>query len=260
LKFDIKIEKAFNPLKGKKVIVAFSGGVDSTLVAKLASEITEVMLITIVSDWISNEEIESAKSIALSLNLLHRFLEIEITSEHFWSNPPDRCYICKKSIFSVLLNFAESNGYDMVIDGTNASDTSGHRPGLDALNELNIYSPLLIGGITKAEVREIAKAKSLRVAYKPAMACLASRIPYGQHITIEKLKRIERGEKIIRELNIFSNFRLRDHEELARIEIDMTDLNQIMKNEILKDLNRKLKNIGYKYITLDLEGYRPSIP
>ncbi|MFX0122439.1 MAG: ATP-dependent sacrificial sulfur transferase LarE [Candidatus Hodarchaeota archaeon] len=255
-----KIHNSTTYLKEKSVIVAFSGGVDSTVVASLAQKVCkEVRLITIISEWISDYEIEEAEAISQHLNIPHDILKINI-EEHLWNNPPDRCFHCKLLVFSHLLEYCKRNGYDIVVDGTNASDIIGHRPGLKALKQLGIYSPLLQGNISKSEVRQIAKYYKLPIANKPAMACLASRIPYGMKITREKLTRVQEGEKFLRELGFSRQLRLRDHNTLARLEIDLKDFTTLLNEDIINQIVEKLHTLGYSFVTLDLEGYRPSIP
>ncbi len=257
-----KIADGLAPIKDKSVIVAFSGGVDSTVVAFLVQKTCKkIKLVTVISEWISNTEIEEAKAVAHQLKLPHEIFEVTLSSEqHFWDNRPDRCYHCKSLIFSRLLGYAKHNGYEIVLDGTNASDITGHRPGLEALEKLGVISPLLHGKITKDEVRQIAKQYGLSVASKPAMACLASRVPYGEKITREKLHRIEQGEEFLRELEISEQIRLRDHDKMVRIEIDPNDFSTLLENKIIAKVVKKLKGLGYIYVTMDLEGYRPSIP
>lgn len=257
-----KIQDGIAPLKGKSVIVAFSGGVDSTVVAKLVQKVCEkVLLVTITSEWISNSEIAESKAVAQYLKIPHEIIPISIGSEqHFWDNRPDRCFHCKLLIFSHLLDYAKQCEYDVVLEGTNASDVEGHRPGLKALEELEVYSPLLQGKITKKEVRQIATFYKLPVAKKPAMACLASRIPYGERITQEKLNRVEQGERLLRELGFSRQLRLRDHDTIARIEIDPEDFSTLLEKNNIVQIVKRLQALGYSYITLDLEGYRPSIP
>ncbi|MFX1506462.1 MAG: ATP-dependent sacrificial sulfur transferase LarE, partial [Promethearchaeota archaeon] len=190
-----KIQESMASLAERSVIIAFSGGVDSTVVACLAQRVCKkVRLVTMISEWISTNEIKEAKIISQHLGLPHEIIKINI-DRHLWKNPPDRCFHCKLVVFSRLLEYCKEIDYDLVIDGTNASDIIGHRPGLKALKELGIYSPLLQGNITKKEVREIAKYFNLPIANKPAMACLASRIPYGEEITEKKLNRVEDGER-----------------------------------------------------------------
>jgi uncharacterized protein len=258
-----KVEKGFFPLRYKSIILAFSGGVDSTVVAKLLQETQKnkrIKLITVISEWISSFEIREAKTIAEQLGMEHDILKISSESTHeFWKNPPNRCFYCKMTIFSHLRDYAKKNDYDVVIDGTNASDIQGHRPGLKALEELGVYSPLLQSGLLKDEVRKIAAYYNLSVTNKPAMACLASRIPYGDRISPERLKRVELGEKILRKYKISKQFRLRDHGEIARIEINPEEITGFLEKDI-KKIIIELKKLGYYYITLDLEGYRPALP
>jgi uncharacterized protein len=254
-----KINKAIDPIRGKSVIVAFSGGVDSTVVARiLKNECKSVKLVTITSKWISAQELEDAANVARNLEIEHQIFPVEVDKSHiFWDNPPDRCYHCKLLIFSQLQRLAASSSYDLVVDGTNASDTSGHRPGLKALEKLKVYSPLLSGAITKSEVRRIAEYYDLPVAQKPAMACLASRIPYGDQISSEKLERVEKAEAFLHTLNLGARIRVRDHGNLARIELSsFPSLNEDELSRIVE----KLKSLGYRYVTVDLEGYRPITP
>ena len=254
-----KVSKAIEPIRDKAVIVAFSGGVDSTVVARIIkNKSRQIKLVTIISEWISAHELDGAIAVAEKLDIPHETFPVKVNDDHiFWENPPDRCYHCKLLIFSQLQQLAEKLGYDLVLDGTNASDTSGHRPGLKALENLKIYSPLLSANITKSEVRKIAEFYNLPVAQKPAMACLASRIPYKEPISSMKLKRIEQAESFLRTFNLGNQLRIRDHGDLARIELSsFPDLNQ---NQ-LKLIVEKLKSLGYRYVTLDLEGYRPITP
>jgi uncharacterized protein (TIGR00268 family) len=256
-----KIDTALAPIKEKSVIVAFSGGVDSTVVARIVKNVSSQMKLVIgTSEWESKEEIEEAKKLASLLEIPLELMHVDIEKDHkFWDNPPNRCYHCKGILFPQLLNLANAEGYDFVVDGTNASDIHGHRPGLKALEKLSIYSPLLEGKITKDEVRLIAEHYNLPVARKPAMACLASRIPYGDRITVDALSRIEKGESFLRTLNISSQVRLRDHGNLARIELAPESIEKIC-SEDLHLIIQTLKSVGYRYVTLDLEGYRPATP
>ena len=256
-----KITQAISPLIGKAVLIAFSGGVDSTVVARIIQDVTgNLKLITVTSEWISRQEIEEAKEIANQLDLPHEVLNVKVDKEHiFWKNPPDRCFHCKKLIFSQLHDLAMREGYEIVVDGTNASDTDGHRPGLKALETLSVYSPLRQGGLAKKEVRQIADFYKLSVAKKPAMACLASRIPYGEDISIKGLARVENAETFLRTLNLSSQLRIRDHGNLARIELAPESIKDICTKDITF-IVQELKKLGYRYVTLDLEGYRPITP
>jgi len=257
---EMKIQDALAPLRERSVIIAFSGGVDSTVIAYLAKKVCKkVKLITIVSEWISDYEIEESQVISQYLDIPHITLKINI-EKHLWENPPDRCFHCKLLVFSHLVEYCKENGYDIVVDGSNASDKNGHRPGLKALTQLGIYSPLLQGNITKLEVRKIAEYYDLPIANKPAMACLASRIPYGEKITLKKLRRVEEGERFLRDLGVSHQVRLRDHDSLARIEIPPEDFTFLQNEKITRRIIDKIHDIGYSYVTLDLEGYRPSIP
>lgn len=255
-----KIHDSMVSLKGKSVIIAFSGGVDSTVVAHLTQKVCkDILLITVISEWISDYEIEEAQAISEYLKIPHDILKVNI-KKHLWDNPPDRCFHCKLFIFSRLLEYCSQKGFDIVVDGTNASDIIGHRPGLKALKQLGIHSPLLQGNITKEEVRQIAMHNNLPIANKPAMACLASRIPYGEKITLEKLTRVEEGEKFLRELGFSRQLRLRDHNTIVRIEIDSKDFTTLLEKDTINQIVEKLHSLGYSFVTLDLEGYRPSIP
>ena len=260
-KLRYKVSQAISPLVGKNIIIAFSGGVDSTVVARILQDAAKkIKLITVTSEWISKQELDEAKEIADQLGLPHEVLKVDVDNTHqFWKNPPDRCFHCKKLIFSQLHDLAMREGYEIVVDGTNASDIGGHRPGLKALEELSVYSPLRNGGLSKTEVREIADFYELSVAKKPAMACLASRIPYGEKISIQTLSRVEKAETFLRSLDFSFQFRVRDHGNLARLELAPESIKDIFSKDI-DFIVHELKELGYRYVTLDLEGYRPITP
>ncbi|MFX1451488.1 MAG: ATP-dependent sacrificial sulfur transferase LarE [Promethearchaeota archaeon] len=253
-----KIDKVHEILRGKKVLIAFSGGVDSSTVSNLAKDVSDrVLAVTINSQLITQEEIENAKKIAKKLGIEWQVINVDILSnENFIENPPDRCYYCKKEIMNELLAVAKKEGLDLIIDGTNADDLEDHRPGHVALIELNIRSPLAEAGIKKNEIREIAKSRDLNVWNRPSLACLASRIPYGKKITEEKLKIIEKAEKVIKHKAHVKVVRVRCYDDLAKIEIGKNEMKNILSEEIMDEITNYLKQLGFKYVTLDLEGYR----
>jgi uncharacterized protein len=237
-------------------VVAFSGGVDSTFLLYRAHAIKKsaVMAITIRTPYIPYREIEEAIEFTSSFGIKHKVIDIAFP-ENIRSNPPDRCYTCKKTIFSDLLNFAEENKYQFVVDGTNADDTSLYIPGITALKELGIRSPLLESGLTKKDVRELSREADLDVWDKPAMACLLTRIPYDTEINEGTLKLVEEAENMLLELG-FPGTRVRIHGDLARIECMPGYIEKIIHNPDKEHIISSLKKIGFRYVSLDLEGYR----
>ncbi len=245
---------------GGPVIVAFSGGVDSSVVlagAVLALGNSNVIAVTAVSPTYPEEDIEWAKRIANILNVRHIFVESkEFQDLNFIANPPNRCYFCKKSLSRELKEIAKKFNAKTIVDGTNVSDLTDYRPGYTAFKEEGIRSPLIEIGLAKEEVRVLAKALSLPNWNKPPMACLASRIPYGEPISIERLRRIAEAEKIVKRLTGASLVRVRDHGHIARIEIERSERRKFFDENIMDRVAQELKKLGYKYITLDLYGYR----
>lgn len=237
------------------VVVAFSGGVDSSLLLKLAKDILKhkVIAVTASSPLYPDAETRMAAKIAGMLKTKHLIIHSnELENPDFVKNPRNRCYHCKIELFKKLKGIAKKYGY-VVLEGSNYSDLKDFRPGLTAAKKLNIKSPLIEAGLTKVEIRELARQFKLPNWNKPSMACLASRIPYGIKIDKKKLKRIERGEEFLRNLN-FSQCRVRDHFPTARIEIVENEFKKFFKYK--KQIVKQFKKLGYKYITLDLEGYR----
>ncbi len=241
------------------VAVAFSGGADSGLLLKLAvihakEKGTRVLAVTAGTELHPAGDMETARMAALEIGAEHMVLEVrELEAAGIERNPVDRCYRCKKYLFEAVKNAAKQAGAKVVLDGTNADDLKQYRPGLRALEELGIQSPLKEAGITKAQVRQLAAEYGISVANRPAAPCLATRFPYGEALTVDKLKRVGQGEDYLKSLGLY-NVRLRVHGDVARIEADEKDLERLLGER--KDIARKLKALGYGYVTLDLEGFR----
>jgi len=238
------------------VLVAYSGGVDSTLLLKVASDVlsNKLLAITAVSPTYPKEELIFSKKIAKQLGVRHKIIKTqELEDKRFISNPVNRCYFCKKELFSKLKEIAKINKLNFVVDASNVSDEKDLRPGSQAKEELNIRSPLQEAGFTKEDIRKLSKRLGLVTWDKPSEACLASRIPYGIKISPQLLVRVNRAEGYLRQLG-FKQVRLRHYNGLCRIEVLKEDIPRIM-NKRTKIINR-LKILGYNYITLDLEGYR----
>lgn len=238
------------------VVVAFSGGVDSTLVTKIAHDElgTNAVAVTADSPSLPRHELEEAKAIAAAIGICHVCLQSdEFSDPNYLANTPNRCYFCKQHVGTALLVFARENGYRYILDGNNADDTGDHRPGRRAAQELGIRSPLQEAGLTKAEVRELARALGLPNWDKPAAACLSSRIPYGIPVTLELLSQVERAERVLHGLGL-RQVRVRHHDTVARLEVDPRDFPQILENR--SQIVGALRSIGFTYIALDLTGFR----
>lgn len=241
-----------------RVIIAFSGGVDSTFLLKAASlsGMNDILAVTGLSESFPETESSSAREIASLLNIRHKTISTEeMKNSSYTSNPPDRCYYCKKELFGRLKKLAEQENYRYVLDGTNADDAHDWRPGSRAAREENVRSPLLETGFTKEEIRELSKDLGLPTWDKPATPCLASRFPYGQKITSEALDRVHKAESFIRQFGV-KELRVRNDRDTAKIEILPGEFGKLTDNAARQEIIAYLKSLGFKNITLDLQGFR----
>jgi uncharacterized protein len=241
------------------VLIAFSGGVDSTFLLKVAHDLLgkKIVAATASSETYPASELEAAKKIARKLGVKHLIIQTEeLSKQDFAKNSPQRCYFCKQELFSRLNKIARRQGLNYVADASNYDDLADFRPGRQAGQELGIKSPLKEARLTKAEIRSLSHKMNLPTWNKPSLACLASRIPYGTRITREKLKRIDEGERFLKGLGI-RQLRIRDHDGIARIEVAQEEMSLFWQENTARLIIDKLKRLGYTYVTLDLEGYRP---
>ena len=240
-----------------KVAVAFSGGVDSSLLCAIAHEELgdAAIAITIVSPMLPKSELDDAREVAARVGIRHVLFEAADIEEEVAANPKDRCYHCKKREFGSISRVALDNGIAVVLDGTNTDDEDDYRPGMRAIEELGIASPLREARLDKEDIRELSRRLGLPTAEKPAFACLASRIPYGERIDAAKLARIERAEDYLRSLG-FRQFRVRSHGDLARIEVDPGERSKLFSEERLDAMAAVFESLGFTYSCFDLSGYR----
>lgn len=254
-----KYEKLCTLLKElKSVVVAYSGGVDSTFLLYVSSEVLKEKALGVTGDFKANpvRELNEAKDIAKKYNLNHKVLKINpLTNMKVKNNMLDRCYYCKHEIFSGLIDFAKNNGFLHVIDGTNASDSMDDRPGMKALLELKIISPLRLAGLTKNDIRELSKKMNISTWSNPSSPCLMTRFPFNSEITEEKLKQVENAEDYLKKLG-FTDFRVRHYGKLARIEFIKNEMIKALSDDLREKIITALQSLGYEFITIDLQGLR----
>ena len=242
-----------------KVMIALSGGVDSALVAYAAYQKLGDSAIAVTADYktLSEEELQTAKQICSEIGITQLFLDYnELENEEFTKNDSTRCFHCRLELGDHLIKLAKEHDVDVIVDGTNLDDLGDYRPGIDALRQNGIRSPLVETNLSKTQIRQIAKSVGLSVHDKPSNSCLASRIPWGQRVTAERLTRIEFGETIVKQLTKVKQVRVRDFDGSAKIEVEKNDISEF-DNLVLEKITEKLKMIGFTSVEVDPEGYKP---
>lgn len=243
----------------QRVAVAFSGGVDSTFVLKVAVDALgpeNVLAVTGQSASIASGEFDDAVRLAATIGAEHVILDTrEFEDANYLANPTNRCYYCKTELYSRMAPLVAARGIRAIVNGTNADDLGDYRPGLTAAKEHNVRAPAAEAGLTKTEIRELSAKMGLPTHDKPAAPCLSSRVQYGESITPEKLRMIERAETVLRELG-FRECRVRHHDKLARIEVPAHEIERLASEELRARIDAAFREIGYQYITVDLRGFR----
>jgi uncharacterized protein len=241
-----------------RVLVAYSGGVDSSYLAYKAHEVlgSRALAVTAESPSVPSHQRRTALQVAAQFGFAHEIINTrELDREEYRENPPNRCYFCKDELFASLGRIARERGFAVILDGLNTDDLGDFRPGRKAAFEHEVRSPLVEAGMNKADIRELSRRAGLPTADQPASACLSSRFPYGIRITEEKLQVVDRGEEALRGLG-FRVFRVRHHDDMVRLEFGREDLARALDMEMAARLTRLFKGLGYKFVTVDLEGYR----
>lgn len=254
-----KLKKMIEHIKNMgSLAVSFSGGVDSTFLLKVAADVLgdKVIAVTARSSTYPEREFREAESFAKSLGVKHIVIyseELEI--EGFAENPVNRCYFCKLENFKKIKDVAKHHGIIYVADGSNVDDMEDYRPGMEAVKELDVVSPLKTAGMTKEDIRFLSKEMGLPTWNRQAFACLASRFPYGQKITAKKLEMVDKSEQFLLDLG-FNQVRVRHHGDLARIEVGAHERRRFFQEDLMEHVYNELKKIGFTYVSLDMKGYR----
>jgi len=253
----VRLKEIFQSME--KVLVAFSGGGDSTLLLKVAQDTLgnkNVLAVTALSPLYPERELSGVKKLIQTLGTRHRLVESnELEIPKFSKNPPNRCYHCKQKLFTELLTIAAEESIPFVVEGSTLDDDKDHRPGRLAIQELGIRSPLKEADFTKMEVRELSRALGLSTWDKPSFACLASRFPYGEEITEDGLRMVDEAEDFLFRLG-FKQVRVRHYGDLARIEILKEEMERLTNESLREEVVKRLREVGYTYVTLDLQGFR----